>query len=445
VIAVLLATLFTTAMVCHRRLVQQRPHTRHLTEFYVWMSAGGILGSAFVALLGPLLFDHVIELSILCAAAAFLRPRTDHTDEKQSLDFPLAASAILREISFPIVGLTIVLMLAPKFEKEGGATALLLLALIIVFTIVFTIFSAGRPLRYGLCTIALAVFGVQFSSSWSSTVVHRDRTFFGTHVLKRDAEPGYLTFVHGSTMHGAEHMSAGRLRDRNTYYHPGSGVGRVFAALAASGRTIQTVGAIGLGAGEIACYRGPGQDWTFFEIDPAVADIAASGKWFRFLPECAPSARIVLGDGRLTLAREPAGLFEVLVLDAFSSDSIPTHLVTREAFALYLEKLAPNGILLVHISNRYFDLEPVIAALARNAKLAARLFDTDGAKKDPDHPLRFRSVWVALARDEAQLRTLTEAFDKSQPSPWGSWRALRERPGMRVWTDDYSNIVGVLR
>ncbi|HEY7608822.1 MAG TPA: fused MFS/spermidine synthase [Alphaproteobacteria bacterium] len=446
VIALVLATLFVTSMVCHGRLVQRRPPTRHLTEFYVWMSAGGILGSAFAALLAPLLFDRVIELSILCAAAAFLRPRTDFTEEKKEpRGLTLAASAMLREISFPVAGMALAVMLTPHIGSENGATALLLLALVAIFALVFTVLSAGRPLRFGLCIVALALFGMQFVSIASASIVHRDRTFFGTHVIKKNTETGYLIFVHGSTTHGAQNLAPGRRREKHTYYHAGSGFGRLYAALTAAGQLPKRVGAVGLGAGEIACYRSEGQDWTFFEIDPAVSRIAASGKLFTFLPQCAPKARIVIGDGRLTLAREPNAGFDLLVLDAFASDSIPTHLVTREAFKLYLEKLAPGGIVLLHISNRYLDLEPVVAGLAADMKLAARLFDTGGAKMEKDYPYRFRSAWVALTRDEAKLKALTEEFDKTAPNAWGRWRALKAQPGLRVWTDDYSNIVTLMR
>ena len=445
VMTLMLATLFVTAMVCHGRLVQRRPPARYLTEFYVWMSAGGILGSAFAALLAPLVFDRILEISILCAAAAFLRTRTDFTEEKREAAFPLAASAMLREISFPVAGMALVLMLAPRIDSETGATALLLLALVMVFAVVYTMLSAGRPLRFGLCVAALAIFGMQFGSNATANIVYRDRTFFGTHVIKRYTEDGYLVFVHGTTTHGAQHMAATRRRERNTYYHAGTGVGRAFAALTASGQAPKRVAALGLGVGEIACYRSEGQDWTFFEIDPAVAEIATSGKWFRFLPECAPKARVVLGDGRLMLAREPAAGFDLLVLDAFASDSIPTHLVTREAFKLYLEKLAPGGLVLIHISNRYIDLEPLIAAIAADAKLKARYFDTDAAKMEADYPYRFKSSWIALARDEARLKALTEDFDKSAPSQWGKWRALKAREGLRLWTDDYSNIVTLMK
>ncbi len=445
VMALLLGALFVTAMVCHGRLVAKRPPTRFLTEFYVWMSLGGILGSAFAALIAPLLFDRVVEFSLLCAAAAFLRPRTDRTDEKKDERFPLAATAVVREISFPVVSMALVLTLAPRFEGTNGATALLLLGLVIIFAIVFTMLSAGRPLRFGLCIMALAIFGMQFSSGATAQIVHRDRTFFGTHTIKHHADTNYLTFHHGSTLHGAQSLSASRRRERQTYYHAGSGMGRAWAALAAAGTLPRRVGAIGLGTGEIACYRADGQQWTFFEIDPAVVRLATSGQWFRYMPDCAPKARIVLGDGRLSIAKEPAASFDFLVLDAFASDSIPTHLITREAFKLYLDKLAPDGIVLVHISNRYIDLEPLLAALAADSRLAARLFDTAEAKREPDSPYRYKSVWVALARSEARLKALTEGYDKTAPSTWGHWRALKARPGLRVWTDDYSNIVTLLK
>lgn len=445
VMTLMLAVLFLTAMICHGRLVQRRPPAKYLTEFYVWMSLGGILGSAFAALLAPVVFERVIELPLLCALAAFLRPRTDFTEEKRGGGLPIAASAVLREISFPVAGMALVLTLAPRFETEHGATALLLLALVMLFAVVYTMLSSGRPLRLGLCIAALAIFGMQFGSNGAAAnIVHRDRTFFGTHTIKRDPDIGYLIFVHGTTVHGAQHVTQTRRRERNTYYHHGTGVGRTFAALTAAGKTPKRIAAIGLGAGEIACYAQEGQSWTFFEIDPAVAEIAAGGKWFRFLPECTPMARIVLGDGRLTLAREPSAAFDLLVLDAFASDSIPSHLVTREAMKLYLDKLAPGGVMLVHISNRYLDLEPLIAALAADAKLSARLFDTDHAKLEQDFPLRFKATWIALSRDEGQLRALTEAFDKTSPNAWGQWRALKPAT-VRVWTDDYSNILSVMK
>ena len=447
VMALMVAALFVTAMVCHGRLVQRRPPARYLTEFYVWMSVGGILGSAFAALIAPLVFTRVIEVAVLCVAAAFLRPHTDRIDEKKEKEtqFPVAASAVLREISFPVAAMALVSMLAPRFDSENGATGLLLMALVVIFAIVYTMLAAGRPLRFGLCVAALALFGMHFSTAASASIVLRERTFFGTHVIKRNAETGYLLFYHGSTLHGAQHTSVARRRERQTYYHSGTGVGRVFAALAAAGQTPKHVGAIGLGAGEIACYRTEGQDWTFFEIDPAMATIAAGGQWFRYLPDCAPQARIVIGDGRLKLAREPAGTFDLLVLDAFASDSIPTHLVTREAFKLYFEKLAPNGVVLIHISNRFIDLEPVLAAIAADGRLAARLFDTDHGKREADSPHRHKSIWIALARDDARLKALTDNFDKSTPSQWGHWRALKARPGLRLWTDDYSNIVTLMK
>jgi len=446
VIALALATLFVTAMLCHGRLVQRRPPTRHLTEFYIWMSAGGILGSAFAALLAPLLFDRVIELSILCAAAAFLRPRTDFTEEKKEPQgLTLAASAMLREVSFPIAGMALAVMLTPHIENENGATALLLLSLVAIFVLVFTVLSAGRPLRFGLCIVAFALFGMQFVNIASASIVLRERTFFGSHVIKRNTETGYLIFVHGSTTHGAQNLAPSRRREHHTYYHAGSGFGRLYAALTTAAQLPKRVGVVGLGAGELACYRSEGQDWRFFEIDPAVVRIATSGKWFTYLPDCAPGVRVVVGDGRLTLAREPQATFDLLVLDAFASASIPTHLVTREAFKLYLDKLAPGGLILINISNRYLDLEPVVAGLAADAKLAARLFDTDAATMEKDNPFRFRSTWVALTRGETKLKALTEGFDKSAPSAWGHWRALKAQPGLRLWTDDYSNIISLMR
>jgi spermidine synthase len=168
-------------------------------------------------------------------------------------------------------------------------------------------------------------------------------------------------------------------------------------------------------------------------------------KLFRFLDDCAPAARIVLGDGRLTVAAEPPGALDLLVVDAFSSDAIPIHLITREALAVYRAKLAEGGAILFHISNRYIDLEPVLAALARDAGLAARILVTRAPANEPVPRFRYASTWVVMARDEAALAAATEGFDRARPTAWGAWRRPVEKPGARLWTDDYSNVVSVLK
>jgi hypothetical protein len=465
VMALVLATLFATALVCHGELVRRRPAARHLTEFYVWMSLGGILGSAFAALLAPLLFDQVIEYAMLLVLAGLLRPTTAKPEpHRPGARFPLAG-AVARDMSVPVLGLFAVLGLAPKMgDENGSATAALALALVLLLILGFALISHGRPLRFGLTLVALVLFGQQLGANADDGNVYRVRTFYGTHQVK--AEPGgayvrtdsgaietlaertgerFHVLAHGTTYHGAQSLDPARRRERNTYYHADSGVGRFLLALEAAGRAPARVGVVGLGSGELACYRRPGQAWTFFEIDPAVVRMSREQKLFRFLDDCAPAARIVLGDGRLTVAAEPPGALDLLVVDAFSSDAIPIHLITREALAVYRAKLAEGGAILFHISNRYIDLEPVLAALARDAGLAARILVTRAPANEPVPRFRYASTWVVMARDEAALAAATEGFDRARPTAWGAWRRPVEKPGARLWTDDYSNVVSVLK
>lgn len=465
VMALVLATLLATSLVCHGELVKRRPGAKRLTEFYVWMSLGGILGSAFAALLAPLLFDQVIEYAVLLVLAGLLRPATAKPEPaRPGARFPLAG-AVARDLSVPVLGLFAVLGLAPKIgDENGSATAALALALVLLLILGFALVSHGRPVRFGLTLVALALFGQQMGANADDGSVHRVRTFFGTHQVRIEAGGAYVrhedgrvetlaerdgerfhVLAHGTTFHGAQSLDPARRRERNTYYHADSGVGRYLLALEAAGRAPGRVAVVGLGSGELACYARPGQAWTFFEIDPAVVRMSRELKLFRFLDDCAPAARIVLGDGRLTVAAAPAGGFDLIVIDAFSSDAIPIHLITREALAIYRAKLAPGGAILFHVSNRYIDLEPVLAGLARDAGLAARILATRAPANEPVPRFRYASTWVAMAADDAALEAATDGFDRARPSAWGAWRRPVEKPGARVWTDDYSNVVSVLK
>jgi hypothetical protein len=218
-----------------------------------------------------------------------------------------------------------------------------------------------------------------------------------------------------------------------SYYVMEGPVGDVFNRLAA-GREIERVAGIGLGTGCIACYREDGQEWTFYEIDPVVEEIARKKDFFTYLAECAPDARVVLGDARLSLQESPSGSYDLIVVDVFTSDAIPVHMMTREAFELYLEKLAPDGFLLINISNSFLRLRPVIAAIARDLGIAAR-GRSFVPSKEAFGNYRLPSEWVVLARDDRQLSGLDGA---------DGWENL-EAGATKAWTDDYSNILQVLR
>jgi spermidine synthase len=238
--------------------------------------------------------------------------------------------------------------------------------------------------------------------------------------------------VDGNTIHGLQSVQPGRAREPLLYFYPGGPAGQVFAAFRrreSAGR----IGVIGLGAGSLACYARPGDSWTFYEVDPTVERIARDPHLFTLLARCDPTARIVLGDGRLSLSRTPNKSVDLLVLDAFNSESLPVHLVTREALAIYLRKLAPRGLLLFDVSNHYLDLSSVLANLAGSAGLVAfERNDGQAARAGGHAPSR----WVVMARSAADLGTLAH-----EPG----WRALASHPGTRVWSDQYSNVLSVLR
>jgi spermidine synthase len=222
-----------------------------------------------------------------------------------------------------------------------------------------------------------------------------------------------------------------------TYYHGGGPLGELFdrAPRLAPAAPPRRVAVVGLGTGTLACWGRAGERWTFYEIDPLMVRIARDPRLFTYLRDCPPRSDVVLGDARLMLARAPRGAYDLVVLDAFSSDAIPTHLLTAEAFALYLDRLAPGGVLLVHVSNRYLRLAPVVARLVAGARaVAVEGRDLSGASRR--HPFLTSSSWVAVARDAAALGTLAGA---------PGWRPLARAPGGRAWTDDYTDVLAAVR
>jgi hypothetical protein len=241
--------------------------------------------------------------------------------------------------------------------------------------------------------------------------------------------------VHGNTTHGAQSTDPGRRLELLTYYHPTGPAGQVFAALAAPSAATD-VGVIGLGTGSLACYGRPGQRWTFYEIDPAVAAIAQDRRLFTYLADCPPDAGVVLGDARLSLRGARPRRFGVLVVDAFNSDAIPVHLLTRQALALYLDKLADGGVIAVNITNRYLDLRPVLGGLARDAGLSSLVRDDLRVPKARAEAGAAGSVWAVLARRPSDLAPLAD-----DPR----WRPLPAPPGSPVWTDDFSNLLSALK
>jgi hypothetical protein len=291
---------------------------------------------------------------------------------------------------------------------------------------------SGNSFRFGSSIAAMALASSLLARRYDSDLF-KDRSFFGAYRVQHTYGPAHR-LVHGTTTHGAQYLDSARRRTPETYYHRNGPVGQLFSALDArlAGKGIA---AVGLGAGTVLCYSKPGENWTFFEIDPLVQRIASYPLLFTYLRDCAVKPRIVIGDARVTLMREPDKRFSLLILDAFSSDAIPVHLLTREAFRGYERVLDDTGVLFVHISNKHLNLQPVVAALAADAKLVALIEEHEPNEK-VDGDLAYPSEWVALARRREDLGSL--ATDTR-------WKVLPVRRGYEPWTDDYSNVFSVIR
>ena len=372
--AIHLVSFFVAAMVCHGELVARRPDASHLTEFYLAMSFGGVLGGAFSTLLAPVIFTRVLEYPILFCAAMLAMPET--------------RALICR-----------------------------------------------RPLISAVAGLVVAV------AFWSggSRVIDRERSFFGVVTISNSPDGRYRILSHGTTMHGAQRIadaeaSAGRPEPLTYYTAEGPLASAITGHRDRLGRPVN-VGIVGLGAGSLACYAGQGDTWRYYEIDPAVIRVASDPSRFRFLSACTPDAPIIVGDARLTVMREPDGLFDILVIDAFSSDAIPVHLMTREAVAGYVTKLAPGGILVMHISNSYMELRSVLAAIATGEKLAGAALLHRRSAED-NKALRTPVEAVVLARSPGDIEQYIDA----------GWDPLTAQDGsaVRAWTDDYSNIIAAI-
>ncbi len=419
-----LACLFIVSMVCLGELADDRPSTAHLTEFYLWLSAGGVLGGIFNAVLAPVIFSTVAEYPLTLVLACALMPNWTTTT--------VARRARVFDFALPLI---IGLFAANLLEALRGETTW---SVSVTTTVMYGVptglclLFVRRPLRF-----ALALAGVLAACAWVPGYMDRtllvERNFFGIHRISLDPLGHYHWLTHGNTIHGIQHVDR-RQRDEPLSYFTKSGpFGQAFAALNDSLK--KRVGVIGLGAGSLAGYGRRGEQWTFYEIDPAVEEIARDPRYFTFLHDCPANVEVVMGDARLSLQRAPDGQYGVLVLDAYTSDSIPLHLITREALALYLRKLAPDGALIFHISNRHLRLERVLGVLAQNASLTCVIQnESGGGEGELLATGKISSKWVVMARRPETLALLTRDPRWQRPPP---------HLQSRLWTDDYASVFSV--
>ncbi len=419
-----LATFFVAAMAAHARLYAARPAADRLTAFYLFMSLGGVLGGAFAGLAAPYVFSSIVEYPFLLVASVAVLIAREPTLRIQLLaGLLIIAAAVALVAAAQATGYTV-----PPGRSAARDWALVAIACVAIVTV-------GLPVVSAAVLAFLILVGPAFEKGSRDGLV--TRSFFGVHRV-RDVSPNTRRLLlHGTTVHGAQRLEKGKLAggppEPLTYYHPGSPMAEALRILRdTNGWRLSPVGIVGLGAGSLACYREVGERFEFFEIDRKVVEIARDPRLFTFLSECAPDAPIRLGDARLTLADAPPG-YEVLMIDAFSSDAIPVHLLTREAVELYFQKLQPHGVVLLHISNRHLDLEPVVAAIAHDLGLVAWLkqesLTPDGLAKGHSG-----STVIVLARRDADLGSL----------PADGWTQVSGDSAVAAWTDDYSNILGLL-
>ncbi len=414
-----LTAMFVTAMVCHGELVRRRPMAEHLTEFYLWMSVGGLLGGVFCSLVAPLAFNSILEYPLLLTLACLLRPQFGR------------GGLVRRLLDLALPALLIALYRYTwdhwDFVKAGswgpilfyGATAIVLYSF------------SSRPLRLTLGFGVILFTAIHLTEMKNQ--IHRERSFFGLYTVCTNSKGSEHWLYSGNILHGDQCMDPDKLRTPRTYYVPGGPLWQVFEAMNQH-EILEHVGVIGLGTGSTSCYHKPGRTMTFFEVDPTMERIARNPKLFRYLELSEPGVSVVIGDGRLNLAATADGFFDLLILDAFTSDAIPVHLLTREALALYMRKLAPGGIALLHISNRYLELEPVVGNLVEDAGLAG-LVQEHQPSPDESHLGGSSSTWVVVAREPDDLAILDS---------WEGWRPPTRDPAIGVWTDDYSNVFRTL-
>jgi hypothetical protein len=421
--------LFLVCVALHARLYDARPDPRRLTLFYFVMSIGGALGGLFTALIAPLVFDWVWEHPLLVLAAAALLPAMFLVDLRR---LPGIAPEQRQLLLVALVALALFLVWRLQALPSGEATNTTRGLLALGIAVCGMLLMPWRAVFVALLVVTMLAQGGVETIKGSIEGI-RTRSYFGVYTVRDYPDDRMRMLSHGTTLHGQQSTDPAKRRNLTTYYGPSSGVGLAFGSAEDLFGPDARIGVVGLGAGTLACYRRPGQRWRFYEIDPAVADFSRNGT-FTYLNDCAPDAAVVIGDARLELASEPDGSFDLLAIDAFSSDAIPLHLMTDEAMGVYLDKLSPRGLLLIHISNRYIDLEPVLAAAAKRRGLYAAVRSDNPVGEES----LTGSVWVLLTRDQGQFIALQA---RSIGYEWDPLPA----PASRAWTDSHASVLPYVR
>lgn len=425
-----LGALFSISLACHGQMADLRPPVSRLTEYYFWMALGGLAGGVFNAVIAPALFNGIVEYPVVLVLACLLR-RPPHGAGNA---LPSSIPEFLRRDAAPAAALGLAVLglvyVAPGVGLGPGPGAL---GLTVGVPVVACYLMLRRPMRFALALGALFLAG-SWGMSSQHNVLFAIRTYYGVHRVRGDSKS--MRLYHGPTLHGIQSTDPASRGEPLAYYHRSGPVGSLFRVLEALNRSPTRVAVLGAGVASLAAYGRVGQEWTFYEIDPTVIRLAKDSRYFTFWKDSAARLRDVLGDARLSLARETGERYDLVVLDAFSSDAVPVHLLTREAFRLYRAKLADHGVIAVHISNRFLDLEQVVGGVASDAGLKGTSWADlvlSAAHRDAG---KFPSHWVVLSDDPQLIAALRAS---------GGWGPLGT-PGRQVlWTDGFSNLIRVFR
>jgi hypothetical protein len=421
---------FIIAMACHGELARTRPAAKYLTGFYVALSFGGMVGGLFAGLIAPYTFSWVAEYPILAALAALCRPTA--SDERLAswtrwywLFLAALAVALIVPTWFP--GKVWAFL---EEYRVWVAGAIGMLAAVLALAL-----NADRWKIFATVVVALALIRIYPADDGRVETV---RSFFGVHKIVVTPRGQYHVLMHGTTIHGAQKVQnddgtpiTGR-PEPITYYHKDGGIGQAITAVRERKGAPLKAAVIGVGSGTLTCAAEPGEDWKFFEIDQTMVDAASDPKYFSYIKNCAPDLKPVMGDARLTFAKEPDGIYDLIIVDAYSSDAIPIHLATQEAMKIYKDKLAPQGAVVMHISNRHLELASVVVGIADANELKSWVYSEDSGRDDE---YIFATAVVVSAREEADVGNLA-ASDK--------WTETEADENQRVWTDDYSNVLGAV-
>lgn len=416
-----LLMLFVGCMLCHGELARDRPKPSRLTEFFLIMSVGGVLGGLFNALVAPLVFVHVVEYVIALTLLALGLPSRNRDS---------SSTSFLKDLAIPSV-IVVSAMAVIWLQLKGGYLPEYATSIAIGVAALLIVFLSARPLRFAVGILGLLVMGV-YSRDDGGKEIYSSRSFFGVYrVLESD---GWHSLTNGRILHGGQAPYSSYALEPQTYYHR---LGPLKEVLKDWPREAGAeVAAIGLGTGTLALWSKPGEHWTFFEIDPAVEKIARDTKLFTCIENAKGRVSVTIGDARLSLSQTDQK-FDLILMDAFSSDAIPGHLMTLEAMKVYQSRLRPGGRVAVHISNRYLKLEPVVTALTDQMGWKAYICDESvNGMQGEDIEVRSAATWMLIGPPELDWSPITSS---------SRWRVARRAPGIEGWTDAYSSLLPVLR